>query len=511
MIYIDGALARTPGLLCRRRRAAQRCRNVSGRGRQAPVGRSTHRHRDTETQIHTHTHTPNTDRDKRKHTRTHAQTHRRLGEAPGGLGTGPGELAGGSGRLRELREPNASSTEFYPESPRGSRKFPGARDRVRRACARLREALGDSAQGPRSFSRSLPEASGGSRTLPEAPGESGKGSGEAPGSSQKRGESGAWKYPQKSRKKLKCLKHFPGHAAGIFRDDPGGSRRLGDAFPGPGRSGTGSGTLRNRLREVPGRSGAPARLPKGSGTLQDFAKVSPDCAKFPQLLIPDATRRATRLTTRYDAFTTRPYMLIPSLRLVYDAIRRIYDAACFHRNFRKSSGIFGEFPEIFRDFLEFLRFSGDFLKFYVISRSFREFIKIFGDFRGSPVPDFRGSPGASHASRKFARARLEASPGASGRLLQAPAGPRKLPGARPEASGILPQSPGVPRKLPGAFAGACRSLPEAPANSRSHSRSSRGASRKLAFASRRVLSRRVAVAVASRRVVNASYRVVDPP
>ena len=40
----------------------------------------------------------------------------------------------------------------------------------------------------------------------------------------------------------------------------------------------------------------------------------------------DATRRAMRATTRYDAFTTRPYMLNPSLRGVYDAIRRIYDA-----------------------------------------------------------------------------------------------------------------------------------------------------------------------------------------
>ena len=508
MIYIDGALARTPGLLCRRRRAAQRCRNVSGRGRQAPVDRSTHRHRDTETQTHTHQTQTETNANTPGHTHRHTEGWGRLREASGRAPVSLREAPGGSGSSGSLTQAPRSFTPSLPEAP-GNSLVPGT------GSGELARGSGRRWETPHKVpgvfpgvSRKLPEAPGRCRRLRESLGRVPVRLREAPRSAESPVLGNIHRNPEN---KLKCLKHFPGHAAGIFRDDPGGSRRLGDAFPGPGRSGTGSGTLPNRLREVPGRSGAPERLPKGSGTLQDFPKVSPDSAKFPQILIPDATRRATRLTTRYDAFTTRPYMLIPSLRLVYDAIRRIYDAACFHRNFRKSSGIFGEFPEIFSDFLEFLRFSGDFLKFYVISRSFREFIKIFGDFRGSPVPDFRGSPGASHASRKFSRARLEASPGASGRLLQAPAGPRKLPGARPEASGILPQSPGVPRKLPGAFPGACRSLPEAPANSRSHSRSSRGASRKLAFASRRVLSRRVAVAVASRRVVNASYRVVDPP
>ena len=338
MIYIDGALARTPGLLCRRRRAAQRCRNVSGRGRQAPVGRSTHRHRDTETQIHTHT--PNTDRDKRKHTRTHAQTHRRLGEAPGGLGTGPGELAGGSGRLRELREPNASSTEFYPESPRGSRKFPGARDRVRRACARLREALGDSAQGPRSFSRSLPEASGGSRTLPEAPGESGKGSGEAPGGSQKRGESGAWKYPQKSRKQIKMFETFPGTRC---RDLPGRSGRLpkaGGCFSGSGKIWDG---LRDAPKQAPGSSGTLRGACETSERLRDAPGFRKSLARFRKVPADfDSRRDATR-----DA--------------AYDAIRRIYDAALHVNSFftaglRRDTthlrrGLFPpEFSEIERNF-----------------------------------------------------------------------------------------------------------------------------------------------------------------
>ena len=145
------------------------------------------------------------------------------------------------------------------------------------------------------------------------------------------------------------------------------------------------------------------------------------------------TRRdATRPATRYDAFTTRPHMLNPSLRGLYDAIRlfydatrrdatrrdatrdaardalrRIYDAALYVKSFftgglrrdttRLRRGWFPpEFSEIERNFWKisrnfpnFPRILEVFRRFPRILRDFREFPKLSDDFRGFLVPEPR--------------------------------------------------------------------------------------------------------------------------